>query len=437
MSNLAIIGSHTVNGVAELHSNLLKSTLFRDFALLFPDKFTNITNGVTPRRWLLNANPGLADLITSKIGRGWIKNLYELKKLGAHFISRLHLILCLTPFFSFSPVIESFVDDVDFQQRWREAKFNNKEKLATFLKSAFHITIHPNSLMDVQVKRIHEYKRQLLNILFCIDRYNKIKANPTADFVPRTVIFGGKAAPGYQMAKLIIRLINDVAEIINNDPAVDDKLRMVFVENFGVSMGEKIYPSADISEQISTAGLEASGTGNMKFCMNGALIVGTMDGANIEIFEEVGQDNIFIFGLTTDQIASLKPTYNPQDYIEKNADLARIMEQIRGGFFCPDEPARYKWIHDSLAFHDGYFLMADFESFIQAQERVDQAYQDETKWTQMSIRNVAKMGKFSSDRSISEYANNIWDLTPLDNELLSHMSHPHLQRSSPGPTSTN
>jgi len=322
-------------------------------------------------------------------------------------------------------------------QRWREVKANNKERLATFLKSTFHISILSNSLMDVQVKRIHEYKRQLLNVLFCIDRYNKIKANPTGDFVPRTVIFGGKAAPGYQMAKLIIHLINDVAEIINNDPAIEDRLKMVFVENFGVSLGEKIYPSADISEQISTAGLEASGTGNMKFCMNGALVVGTMDGANIEILEEVGEDNIFIFGLTTDKIAALKPTYNPQDYIRKNPDLARVLDQIRNGFFCPNEPSRYQWIYDSVAAHDGYFLMADFESFIDAQERVDKAYQDETKWTQMSIRNVANMGKFSSDRSISEYANDIWHLTPLDNELLSHVNHSHLQRSSPGPPSSN
>lgn len=389
MSNLAIVGSHTINGVAELHSTLLKSSLFRDFYILWPEKFTNVTNGVTPRRWLRNANPDLAELINSAIGKEWVKDLSQLKKL------------------------EKFADQPEFQARWREVKLNCKEKLGMFLRNNYRIFINPESILDVQVKRIHEYKRQLLNVLFCISRYNYIKANPLQQVVPRTVLFGGKAAPGYHMAKLIIHLINDVAEVINNDPVVDEKLKVYFLENFGVSLGEKVYPAADISEQISTAGLEASGTGNMKFCMNGAVIVGTMDGANVEIYEEVGEENIFIFGLTTDEIAQLKPTYNPADFIESNPDLQHVLEQIRSGFFCPEDPNRYAHIYDVLTTHDNYLLMADYQSYIDAQWRVDEAYLDQERWAKMSIMNVANMGKFSSDRSVQEYASRIWEVDPL------------------------
>jgi len=395
MSHLAIVGSHTVNGVAELHSNLLKKSLFRDFYMLFPDKFTNVTNGVTPRRWLYNSNPSLSELICSKIGKGWLKDLFQLKQL------------------------ENFLDDPEFLQKWREAKYVCKDKLATFLRNTQRIFLNPSSLLDVQTKRIHEYKRQLLNVLFCIHRYNEIKNNCQIEFVPRTIMYGGKAAPGYYLAKLIIRLINDVAEVINNDPAVDDKLKVYFVENFSVSLGEKIYPAADISEQISTAGLEASGTGNMKFCLNGALIVGTMDGANIEIYEEVGEENIFIFGLTTDEITKLRPTYNPMSYVQNNPDLQRVLEQIRNGFFCPQDPNRYQLIYDILVNYDTYFLLADFDSFVNAQTKVDEAYQDQDLWTRMSIKNVANMGKFSSDRSIQEYANEIWGIEQLNHEFFS------------------
>ncbi len=390
MSNLAIVGSHTVNGVAELHTDILKKTIFFHFHKIFPKKFINVTNGITPRRWLKTANPLLSGLITEKIGDKWIKKLDDLQK------------------------IERFINDKEFLENWRGSKWLNKKILINFIEKDYGIKINPESMFDVHVKRFHEYKRQLLNVLHIITLYNRIKDNPKKDFVPRTIIFSGKAAPAYLAAKLIIKLINSVADVVNNDKVVGDKLKVVFIKNYSVSLAEKIIPASELSEQISTAGFEASGTGNMKFALNGALTIGTMDGANIEIREEVGEDNIFIFGLLADEVLKLKNNvYHPRDFYEKDAELKRVIDMIASDYFNRKEPGLFGSIVDSLLNVDYYCLLADYRSYIDTQEKVNELYNDLDKWTQKSILNVARIGKFSSDRSVQEYAKNIWKVKPI------------------------
>ncbi|KJU82921.1 glycogen/starch/alpha-glucan phosphorylase [Candidatus Magnetobacterium bavaricum] len=391
MANLCIIGSHSVNGVSALHSEILKLDLFKDFYDLWPHKFNNKTNGITQRRFLRLCNLELARLITGHIGDGWITNLRDLKK--------------LIP----------FSNDKDFLKRWHEIKQRNKRHLAACIMDHQGISINPNSIYDCQLKRLHEYKRQLLNAMHVIYMYNKIKANPGGAFIPRTVIFAGKAAPGYYMAKLIIKLINSIADVVNNDPVVGDKLKVVFIENYSVTLAERLLPASDLSEQISTAGTEASGTGNMKFALNGALTIGTLDGANIEIRQEVGQENFFTFGLTAEQIEDLKRKgYNPGHYYDNNPELRKVIDMIQGGYFNQSQPELFKNITDSLLHHgDRYFLLADFGHYVECQGRVNEAYADWGRWTKMSILNVASMGYFSSDRTIKEYAQAIWDVKPI------------------------
>ncbi len=389
MAHLAVVGSHTVNGVAALHSELLKQTLFADFHKIYPKKFTNVTNGITPRRWLNQANPHLTSLIQKAIGPGFIKDLRQLKK--------------LTP----------LAKDADFRKAFAQVKYGNKVRLAHTIEKLTGIKINTNSLFDVQIKRIHEYKRQLLNVLHVIALYNRIRRGEKG-ITPRTVIFGGKAAPGYWMAKQIIRLINDVATIVNNDLAIGDQLKVVFYPNYEVSAAEILFPGSDLSEQISTAGTEASGTGNMKMALNGALTIGTLDGANVEIKEEVGDENIFIFGLTTAQVAETKAAgYNPREYYDNNPELKEVLDMISSGYFSVDEPTRYQPIVDNLLVNgDQYMLMADYAEYIKTQDAVGQLYQNQDAWTEMAILNVANMAKFSSDRAISDYAKNIWKVTP-------------------------
>ncbi|MBF0350339.1 MAG: glycogen/starch/alpha-glucan phosphorylase [SAR324 cluster bacterium] len=390
MPHLAIVGSHAVNGVSALHTELLKTTVLKDFYAIYPEKFQNKTNGITPRRWLRECNQELSALITSKIGEGWVTNLDELKK--------------LIP----------LADDKNFQKAWQNVKLTKKKQFAQWLKDNKNIEINPNSMFDVQIKRIHEYKRQLLNILHVITMYSRIISNPNGKHVPRTVILGGKAAPGYYMAKLMIQLANDVARTINNNPAVGDKLRVVFVENYGVSLAEKIMPATELSQHISTAGTEASGTGNMKFCLNGAIIIGTLDGANIEIMEEVGEENTFIFGLKTPEVMALQAQgYNPRVYYQAHEELQKALEMINTGYFNRNDPHLYNDIYNSLVFDDQYLLLADYASYIACQEKVSETYSDQAKWTRMSILNTANMGKFSSDRTIDEYAKDIWDVKPV------------------------
>lgn len=391
MAHLAVVGSHTVNGVAALHSELLKTTLFADFNKIYPGKLTNVTNGITPRRWLNQANPELTALITKAIGDGFQKDLTKIVK--------------LTP----------LADDKDFRKAFRAVKKANKLRLAKKIEALTGVKLNPDSLFDVQIKRIHEYKRQLLNVLHVITLYNRIRKGEGKNITPRTVIFGGKAAPGYWMAKQIIRLINDVAAMVNDDPAVGDKLKVVFFPNYEVSAAEILFPGSDLSEQISTAGTEASGTGNMKMALNGALTIGTLDGANVEIKEEVGDDNIFIFGLTTPEVAQTKANgYNPWDYYYANAELKEVLDMIAGGFFSVDEPSRYQPIFDNLMHKgDQYLLLADYASYIACQESVGDLYQDQEAWSRHAILNVARMAKFSSDRTIGEYAKNIWNVKPL------------------------
>jgi glycogen phosphorylase len=384
-----VVGSHTVNGVAALHSELLKTTLFADFHKIYPKKLTNVTNGITPRRWLNQANPPLTALIGSVIGKNFHKDLTQLKK--------------LTP----------LADDKDFRKAFRAVKLTNKTKLAHKIESHTGIKINVNSLFDVQIKRIHEYKRQLLNVLHIITLYKRIRDGEKL-IAPRTVIFGGKAAPGYWMAKQIIRLINDVAKVINNDPLVGDQLKVVFYPNYEVSAAEILFPGSDLSEQISTAGTEASGTGNMKMALNGALTIGTLDGANVEIMEEVGADNIFIFGLTTPQVAQTKAGgYHPRDYYHKNADLKAVIDMIGNGTFSKEEPNRYQAIVDNLLNNDHYLLLADFADYIKTQDEVANVYKNQEEWSRRAILNVARMAKFSSDRSIADYANHIWNVKSL------------------------
>lgn len=391
MSHLAIIGSHSVNGVSSLHTHLLKTRIFRDFYELWPERFNNKTNGITQRRWLRVCNPELSHLISQHIGDGWITDLSEMKK--------------LIP----------FSDNDAFQKAWREIKWKNKKRLAEYIKHKNRIMVDPASLFDCQVKRMHEYKRQILNVLHIIHLYNKLKDNFDTEAVTRTFIFAGKAAPGYYMAKLSIKLINSVAEVINNDPGVNDKIKVVFLANYGVSLAEKIIPAADLSEQISTAGSEASGTGNMKFALNGAVTIGTLDGANIEIKEEVGDENIFIFGLTAEEIHELQVSgYNPWEYYNRDMCIKKVIDMIESGYFSPSEPRVFQPIVDALLHRgDRFMLMADFAAYVSCQEKVSKAYQDTEAWTRMSILNVARMGKFSSDRTVQEYAREIWGIKPI------------------------
>ncbi len=389
MAHLAIVGSHSINGVAALHTELLKSQVFRHFYEMYPERFCNVTNGITQRRWLLKCNPELSQLITQNIGDGWVRNLQELKK--------------LIP----------FAEDKCFRDEWKNIKLSNKLRLAENILHDSTLAINVSAMFDCQVKRIHEYKRQLLNILHVIYLYNKIRANPAAEYTPRAIIIGGKAAPGYAMAKLVIKLITSVADVVNNDPVIGGRLRVFFLANYRVSLAEKIIPAADLSEQISTAGTEASGTGNMKFALNGALTIGTLDGANIEIKNEVGDDNIFIFGMTVEEIKQLKSKgYSPYDYYQKNPELKEVIDMIGYGHFSPRHPHVFRPIVDSLLYQgDQYFLLADFASYMSCQERVSRLYSDYEEWTRKSILNVAKIGIFSSDRSIQEYAQKVWGVS--------------------------
>jgi starch phosphorylase len=391
MAYLAIVGSYSVNGVAELHSKLLQQGLFHDFYQLWPEKFNNKTNGVTPRRWLAACNPELAALITETIGDGWLTNLSLLKKL------------------------ELYIDDKAFCKRWFEVQQAAKQRLIDYKKQELGVDLNVNALFDVQVKRIHEYKRQLLNVLHVIHLYDRIKRGDTANWTDRCVLIGGKAAPGYHMAKKIIKLINNVSQVINHDPDVGNKLKLVFLPNYRVSAMEKICPGADLSEQISTAGKEASGTGNMKFMMNGALTIGTLDGANIEIREEVGDENFFLFGLTEDQVENLRDHYDPSAIISQDEDLQRVINLLESGHFNQFEPGLFDGVIDSMKSpHDPWVTIADFRSFVDAQKRVEAAFQDKDRWTKMSIINCANSGKFSTDRTIAEYNNELWKLTPVN-----------------------
>lgn len=390
MAHLACVGSHSVNGVAALHTELLKQRVMPDFYQLWPEKFTNKTNGVTPRRWLLMSNPRLAALITEKIGNNWVKHLEELKQL------------------------EAFVDDPEFCDRWRSIKQANKRQLAAYIEHHNGITVNPDSLFDVQIKRIHEYKRQLLNALYVVTLYNRIKQDPSIDILPRTFVFSGKAAPGYYMAKLIIKLVNAIAEVVNHDPDVGDRLKVAFLANCSVSLAQQIYPAADLSEQISMAGKEASGTGNMKFAMNGALTIGTLDGANVEIREAVGAENFFLFGLTADEVYDLKARgYNPQEYYNTNGELKAVINRIASGYFSHGLSSIFEPIVESLLNNDQYLNCADYQSYIDCQAQVATAYRDQANWTRMSILNAANMGKFSSDRTIQEYCREIWHVEPV------------------------
>ena len=394
MAHLACVGSHAINGVAELHTQLLKETVLRDFYELFPDKFKSKTNGVTPRRWMVLSNPRLSELITDKIGDRWIKHLTELKQL------------------------ESYADDGEFRQQWREIKQAVKQELADYSQQQLGVAVQPNSLFDIQVKRIHEYKRQHLNVLYILTLYNRLKQNPDLDIVPRTFFFGGKAAPGYYMAKLIIKLINSVGKVINHDPDVGDRLKVVFLPDYNVKLAQRVYPAADLSEQISMAGKEASGTGNMKFSLNGALTIGTLDGANVEIRQEVGEDNFFLFGLESPQVDELKARgYNPYDYYANNSELKAVIDRLKAGDFSPENKDLFQPIIDNLLYQDPFLLLADYQSYIECQDRVSQAYKDAENWTRTSIINVARMGKFTSDRSIAQYCEDVWHTSAVPIEL--------------------
>jgi len=390
MANLACLGSHSINGVAKLHTELIKQDLFPEFYELFPERFNNKTNGITPRRWLLLANPKLALLVTEKIGKDWIKDLDHLQQ------------------------IESLMNDPKFRQQWQRIKQENKNDLAEYILKTNGITVNPNSLFDVQVKRIHEYKRQLLNVLHIVTLYNFIKQHPSVDVLPRTFIFAGKAAPGYAMAKLIIKLINSVANIVNHDSDIGDRLKVVFLANYNVSLAERIIPAADLSEHISTAGKEASGTSNMKFALNGALSIGTLDGANIEIRDRVGAENFFLFGLTAEQVSQLKSQgYNPRDYYTANESLRQAIDQLGSGYFSPEDPDLFQPLVDSLLNRDEYLLCADYASYIECQKQVSHAYYDQNRWIRMSILNSARIGYFSADRTIREYAQDTWQVQPV------------------------
>ncbi len=392
MAHLAIVGSHSVNGVAELHTRLLRERELKNFDEMYPGRFTNKTNGVTPRRWLLAANPGLAALITRQIGSGWVRGLSELKKL------------------------ESCTEDADCRREWREIKLANKQRLATLAYQLTGERLDPESIFDVQVKRIHEYKRQLLNILHVISLWLKLKEEKDFRIHPRTFFFGGKAAPSYHTAKMIIRLICHTADIINRDTATQKTLKVIFLPNYRVTLAEAVFPGADVSEQISTAGYEASGTSNMKFAMNGALTIGTLDGANIEIMEEVGRENIFIFGLTAEEVATQRGSHRPLDYYQDNAVLKQAIDLIREGFFSPDDRGLFQPLVDQLLSEDRFMVLADFEAYHRCQMELDALYCDTEEWTRRSILNVARIGKFSSDRTILEYNRDIWHAEPVSIE---------------------
>lgn len=388
MAHLATVGSHAVNGVAALHSELLKSSVLKDFYELWPERFSNKTNGVTPRRFVALSNPELRELLDEKVGYGWLTDLAKLRGL------------------------ESYADDPDFQQRWRDAKRANKVRLADDIRSATGIELDPDWLFDVQVKRIHQYKRQDLNVLHIVTLYHRLKQDRSLVIPPRAFIFGGKAAPGYFMAKRIIKLINAVAETVNADPHVSQYLKVAFVPNFNVGTAHHIYPAADVSEQISTAGKEASGTGNMKFMLNGALTIGTLDGANVEIREEVGAENFFLFGLTVDDVERIqREGYRPADYID--GELSAVLGLIGDGHFSGGDTEVFAPVVDSLRHHDPFLVMADYAAYVQCQERVSAAWRDTDAWTAMSIRNTARAGKFSSDRAIAEYCDEIWNVQPV------------------------
>jgi len=389
MAHLAVVGSHSINGVAALHTQLLKESVLRDFAEMFPERFNNKTNGVTPRRWILLSNPRLSAAITKRIGPSWVSHLDELEKL------------------------REFADDPEFQAELQQIKRANKTDLARVIRTQNHVEPLIDSIFDVQIKRLHEYKRQLLNCIHIISLYQQLKQQPHVDFVPRTFVFGGKAAPGYAMAKLHIKLINDVASTINADPTIGNRLKVAFVANYGVSLAQIIIPATDVSEQISMAGKEASGTGNMKFQMNGALTVGTLDGANVEIRDAVGPENFFLFGLDAPGVRKRKEEgYRPSQYIERSQRLRSAVELISSGFFSPDDPHRFDPIVNDLWNHDHYLVCADFDGYVACQERVAAAYRDQTRWTHMVVHNIANSGRFSSDRTIREYANEIWKTRP-------------------------
>jgi glycogen phosphorylase len=390
MAHLATVGSHAVNGVAELHSKLLRETTLRDFAELWPSKFLNVTNGVTPRRFLVLSNPRLAALINRKLGDHWIKHLTRLKQL------------------------EPLVDDGEFRAEFRQVKQANKTDFAAYLREHTGVTVDPAALFDMQVKRFHEYKRQHLNVLHVISLYQRIKENPDREFTPRLFLFGGKAAPGYYMAKLIIKLINSIAEVVNQDPQARDRMKVVFLPDYNVKQAQHIYPAADLSEQISTAGYEASGTSNMKFALNGALTIGTLDGANIEIREEVGAENFFLFGLTVDEVKQLRTRgYHPRNEYQHNPRLKAALDAIGDGTFSKGDRDLFRPLLDSLLNHDPYLVLADYQSYVDCQDQVSLAYRDQEHWTKMSILNVAKMGKFSSDRAIREYCEKVWGTKPV------------------------
>ncbi len=390
MAHLASVGSHAINGVAQLHSELLKETTLHDFFEFCPEKFLNVTNGVTPRRFMVLSNPRLSNLLTKKIGDGWIKELEQLRKL------------------------EPLTDDPDFRAEFQKIKQANKEELAVYIQKATGISVSPETLFDIQVKRIHEYKRQHLNLLNVITVYNRIKRNPDIQIVPRTFIFGGKAAPGYFMAKLIIKLINAVGEVLNKDPEVRDRLKVVFLPDYNVEQAHLIYPAADLSEQISTAGYEASGTSNMKFAMNGALTIGTLDGANVEIRQEAGEENFFLFGLTAPEVFAKKAQgYRPRDYYDSNSSLRATIDLIISGHFSGGDTKLFKPLVDVLMERDPFLLFADFQAYIDCQDRVSEAYSDKNKWARMSLLNTIRMGKFSSDRAIREYCREIWHAEPF------------------------
>ncbi|MBI5640299.1 MAG: glycogen/starch/alpha-glucan phosphorylase [Nitrospirae bacterium] len=390
MARLAVVGSHAVNGVSRLHTEILKDTVFQSFYVMTPEKFHNVTNGITPRRWLLHANPGLSGLITEAIGEGWQKELEQLRRL------------------------EPLADDSGFRSRFSSIKRNNKDALKAYLNRNTRITFSPEFLLDCQAKRLHEYKRQVLNLLHVITMYNRIREGRVEGlFTPRTVLFSGKSAPGYFICKLIIKLIHNIGAVIAADPVVGKVLEVVFVPNYGVTIAQRIMPAAELSEQISTAGYEASGTGNMKFTLNGALTIGTLDGANVEIREEVGKENFFLFGLTEEEIMQKRSSYQPRYYYETNAELRQAVDQISAGYFSRDNPPLFHPIVNSLLENDRFFVLADYSSYIRCQEEVSAAYQDTERWTKMAILNVARAGKFSSDRSIHEYAVKIWDASSV------------------------
>jgi starch phosphorylase len=390
MAHLACVGSKHINGVAELHTKLLKEELLRDFHDMWPNKFINVTNGVTPRRWLAVSNPEQSKLMTSKIGDSWIGNLDHLKNL------------------------ETYAEDAAFRAEWRKMRHDVKARLAQYILEDEGISVDPSSMFDTQVKRIHEYKRQHLNVLYIVTLYQRLKRNPHLEVTPRTFLFGGKAAAGYAMAKLIIKLINSVGEIVNHDPEVRHRLKVLFLPDYNVTFGQKVYPAADLSEQISTAGKEASGTGNMKFAMNGALTIGTLDGANIEIRDAVGHGNFFLFGLTAPEVEATKNAgYHPRMIYEGNPVLRDALDGIANGEFSRGDRSLFRPLIDGLLTSDPYLLLADYQSYVDCQDQVSATFLDQDKWSKMSIYNAARMGRFSSDRAIQEYCRNIWGATPV------------------------